>query len=218
MVCNVCGLEYGLSHNCAGPLSTAGQAILSDGLEAPKNGGFGYYLGEAAKILQWDDFAIRRNAKDPRATGYGLVFWFAAILIILLAPWITGLGAHLPDTSQMPLPYGVLSGTTFGLGGMIAITLLQVGLCYLIAKRFLDGKGTFVEVMRPLMLVWFVNCLVVIPGRGVFIGAIVWTIVLMMVFEEVTGIRRLQAFCICTGINFCLFAVQFEMLPVTYHL
>jgi hypothetical protein len=63
MVCNVCGLEYGLSHNCAGPLSTAGQAILSDGLEAPKNGGLGYYLGEAAKIARWDDVAIRRNAR-----------------------------------------------------------------------------------------------------------------------------------------------------------
>jgi hypothetical protein len=51
-----------------------------------------------------------------------------------------------------------------------------------------------------------------------FCAAGVWTAALMMVFEEVMGIRRLQAFCICAAINFCVFAVQFEMLPVTHHL
>jgi hypothetical protein len=95
---------------------------------------------------------------------------------------------------------------------------LQIGICYLIAKWFLDGKGTFVEVMRPLMLVWFVNCLVLIRGYGMFYAASVWRVALMLVFEEVMGIRRLQAFCICAGINVCVFAVQFEMLPVTHHL
>lgn len=74
------------------------------------------------------------------------------------------------------------------------------------------------EVMRPLMLVWFVNCLALIPGYGMFCAAGVWTAALMMVFEELTGIRRLQAFCICAGINFCVFALRFEMLPVTDHL
>jgi hypothetical protein len=54
---------------------------------------------------------------------------------------------------------------TFGVGGMVAITLLQAGLCYLIAKWFLEGKGTFVEVVRPLMLVWFVNCLALISRK-----------------------------------------------------
>jgi len=77
----------------------------------------------------------------------------------------------------------------------------------------------FIEVMRPVMLVWFVNCLVLIPSeRGIFYTGIVWMMVLMMVFEEVMGIRRLQAFCISAAVNFCVFAVQFEMLPVTHHL
>ncbi len=74
----------------------------------------------------------------------------------------------------------------------------------LIAKWFLQGKGTCVEVMRRLMLVWFVNCLGLVLGRGIFYGAIAWTMVLMIVFEEVTRIGKLQEFCICAGINFCV--------------
>jgi hypothetical protein len=75
-------MEYGLSHNCPGPLSTAGQDILSAGLQAPMDGGLGYSLGEAFKIVGWDDMAIRRNAKDPKATRYAVFFWLAAMLVI----------------------------------------------------------------------------------------------------------------------------------------
>jgi hypothetical protein len=171
MKCDVCGLEYGLSHNCPGPLSAAGLDILTAGLQAPTDGGIGYYLGEVGKILHWDDEAIRRNAKDPRATMYGVIFWFAAILIIQLSPRIVGHNPQIPATRQLPLLFGIVAGLAFGAVGMVALTLLQAGLCYLIAKWFLEGKGKFVEVMRPLMLVWFVNCLALIPGYGMFYAA-----------------------------------------------
>ena len=48
--------------------------------------------------------------------------------------------------------------------------------------------------------------------------AIAWTAVLMMVFEEVEGISRLQAFGISAGINVCFFLVQLLLTPVTRHL
>jgi hypothetical protein len=122
-----------------------------------------------------------------------LIFWFVAMLIILLlAPRIAGLNARLPETNQLPVPFGV-PGVTLGAGRMVALTLLQVGLCNLTAKWFLDGKGRFVEVLRAPMLVWFVNGLLLLP-RGDFYAAFIWTIVLMMVFEEVTGIARMQAY------------------------
>ncbi len=130
MRCEVCGMDYGISHNCAGPMFPEVRQILESGLQPPADAGIGYYLGEVGKILRWDDEAIRRNAKDPKATLYGLIFWFAAILIILLAPQVTG-GTNLPVTKQLPLPYGLLSGMAFGVGGMIAMTLLQAGLCYI---------------------------------------------------------------------------------------
>jgi hypothetical protein len=40
----------------------------------------------------------------------------------------------------------------------------------------------------------------------------------MMVFEEVEGISRLQAFGISATINVCFFLVQLMLTPVTRHL
>jgi len=40
----------------------------------------------------------------------------------------------------------------------------------------------------------------------------------MMVFEEVEGISRLQAFGISAGINVCFFALQQMMTPAARHL
>ena len=218
MKCDVCGLEYGLSHNCPGPLSEAGMDILTAGLQAPADGGIGYYLGEAFKIVRWDDVAIRRNAKDRQATGYGLLFWLASTLLILLVTTLPILSRVLPKVNPVAQAIGIIVGLTFGFVAMAAITFIQLGLCHLIAKWFFGATGKFLEVMRPLLLGWFVNCAAVIPVAGMLIAGIGWTAVLMMVFEEVDEIGRLQAFGISAGINICIFALQFWMMPVTHHL
>jgi hypothetical protein len=73
-------------------------------------------------------------------------------------------------------------------------------------------QGTFVEVMRLLMLAWFVNCLLLVLERGILL----WGDCLDNSSDD--GISRSDAdsktaaLCICAGINFCVFAVQFEML------
>jgi hypothetical protein len=218
MICNVCGLEYGLSHNCPGPLSLAGQDILSAGLQAPTDGGLGYYLGEALKIVRWDDIAIRRNAKDKRATLYAVLFWLAAMLLILLATAFPALSRALSKASPAAMAIGAVVGLTVGLLVMGVITFAQLGLCHLIARWFFGATGKFTELMRPLLLGWFVNCLMVIPVAGMLLAAVGWTAVLMMVFEEVDGIGRLQAFGISAGINICFFILQFSMMPVRQHL
>jgi predicted exporter len=51
-----------------------------------------------------------------------------------------------------------------------------------------------------------------IPVVGVLASAIAGTAVLMMVFEEVDGIGRLQAFLISAGIN-TIFLVLLYVLP-----
>jgi len=218
MVCNICGLEYGLSHNCPGPLSTAGQDILSAGLLAPADGGLGYYLGEALKIVRWDDIAIRRNAKDPRATLYAILFWLASILLILLATSFPALSRALAEANPAAMIIGTVVGLTFGLLIMGLITFAQLGLCHLIAKWLFGATGKFTELIRPLLLGWFVNCLMLIPVAGMLLAGIGWTAVLMMVFEEVDGIGRLQAFGISVGINICFFILQFSLMPVRHHL
>src|SRR5438094_9819303 len=95
---------------------------------------------------------------------------------------------------------------------------VQLGRCQLTATWCCDGSGSYLGVMRPLLLGWFVNCLVLIPTARTLATAITWTAVLMMVFEEVEGISRLQAFGISAGINVCFFILQLMMAPVTRHL
>jgi hypothetical protein len=81
-----------------------------------------------------------------------------------------------------------------------------------------DAVKQLAEVMRPLLLGWFVNCLILIPVAGMLLAGIGWTAVLMMVFEEVDEIEKLQAFGISAGINLCFFAIQFALMPVKHHL
>jgi hypothetical protein len=214
MRCGVCGMDYGLSHQCSGiaPLMTEEEA-------APPPAGFlpGYYWGLAFRIARWDDIAIRRASRDPNALYYGAFFWFIAATIVLI-------GTALPQTlaaihaTGPALVIGVAVGMIFGLVVMAFLTFIQLGLCHLIAKWLFDGSGSYWGLMRPLLLGWFVNCLILIPFVGTLAAGIAWTAVLMMVFEEVGGIGRLQAFGISAGINVCFFLLQLMMTPVTHHL
>jgi hypothetical protein len=207
-------MDYGLSHNCSGIAP-----LLTDEETAPPPGGFspGYYLRLAFNIVRWDDIAIRRASRDSRATYYGAVLWVVAAMLVLT-------GIALPRTLAAihfgghAMIFGVIIGLSFGLAAMAFLTFIQLGLCHLIAKWFFGGTGSYLGVMRPLLLGWFVNCLVLIPIVGTLAAAIAWTAVLMMVFEEVDGISRLQAFGISAGINVCFFILQLMMTPVTRHL
>jgi hypothetical protein len=214
MRCAVCGMDYGLSHHCSGiaPLLTAEET-------APPPAGFspGYYLALAFNIVRWDDIAIRRASRDSNAIYYGAFLWVVAAMIILTATALPRMLAAM-HASGPAMVFGVAVGMSFGLAVMAMLTFIQLGLCHLIAKWFFGGSGSYLGVMRPLLLGWFVNCLILIPVAGTLAAAIAWTAVLMMVFEEVDGIGRLQAFGISAGINVCFFVLQLMMTPVTRHL
>lgn len=218
MKCEVCGMEYGVSHSCGGPRSPEAQQIAMADMTPPAGAGPAYYLGEAWKIVGWDDLAIRRNSKDAAATTYGVLFWFASMLLILVIQTYPLMKMKLANASPGTLAVGMVFGLAFGMIVMGLITFLQLGLCHLIAKVSFGATGKFVEVMRPLLLGWFVNCLILIPVAGMLLAGIGWTAVLMMVFEEVDGIGRLQAFGISAGINVCFFAIQIALMPTTHHL
>jgi hypothetical protein len=216
MQCNVCGLEYGMSHNCPGPITGVG--ISDASLQAPADAGFGYYLGQGWKIVCWDDVAIRRNARDPRATFFAVPIWLAAIAVVILGTILPAMSNVMPKTNNAMFLVGLVVGLIFAFVAAASITFIQLGLCHLIAKWFFGAKGRFIEVMRPLLLGWFVNILAIIPVAGTLLAAIGWTAVLMMVFEEVDEIERMQAFGIAAGINICIFVIQFVLMPVRHHL
>jgi hypothetical protein len=208
MKCEVCGQDYGLTHNCAGVAPSISQEEA-----APPPDSFAplYYLRLAFSIVRWDEVSIRRGSRDPKAGFYGAFFWAVTAMIILL---FTALPQMLrtKHVSGPALIIGLVVGLIVGLVVMGLITFIQLGLCHLIAKWFLGGTGTFVGVMRPLLLGWFVNALTLIPVVGLVAAGIAWAAVLMLVFEEVDGIGRIQAFLISYGINFSIIVLQFALL------
>jgi hypothetical protein len=207
MRCDVCGQDYGVTHNCKGappPITQEEAAPPPDGL-APL-----YYLRLAFKIARWNDVSIRRAARDTRAGFYGLAIWAITGVVILLPTAISQVLEIMP-WSPPAATVALVVGLVFALVVMGIITFVQIGLCHVIAKWFFGGTGTLLRVMRPLLLGWFVNALILIPVVGLLAAGIAWTAVLMLVFEEVDGIGRLQAFFISAGINVCFFVVRFAM-------
>jgi hypothetical protein len=139
-------------------------------------------------------------------------------VVILLVQTYPAMKIRVPNALPMAFVIGLVFVIIVGAMFMALITVLHLILCNVIAKLIFGASGKFIEVMRPLLLGWFVNYLVLIPGVGILLTGIGWTAVLMMVFEEIDGIGRLQAFGISARINLCFFAIQFAMTPVTHHL
>lgn len=193
-----------MSHECSGlsPFITLEEAAPPPSEFAPF-----YYVRMAFDIVRWDDMAIRRASRDPNALVYGAALSALSAAIIFL---VTALPGMLTREGKSPeaIFMGLLLGLVFFWTYMGIIALIQIGLCHAIAKIFLGATGTLVGVMRPLFLGWFVNVLILIPVVGVFAVGIAWTAVLMLVFEEIDGIGRMQAFLISAGINAVFVAMQ----------
>jgi hypothetical protein len=194
MKCDVCGLEYGLSHNCSGisPLITPDELAPPPGLRfAPL-----HYFEEAFKIMTWDDAAVRRASKDNNSLVYGL----AILAMGTAAPFgflllrDMGLGYTTP---------GRLLGVRYAmaLAYSLAWIIAQIGLSHVLAKTFFEAKGSFVEIMRAYMLGQMFRWLIVIPLIGSMLVGLGGIAVLMMVFEEVDGIERMKAFGLAAAIG-----------------
>jgi hypothetical protein len=209
MKCAVCGQDFGIAHNCSGVA-----AFMTPEEAAPPPIGFAplYYLRMASNIARWDEVAIRRASRDPQATFYGAFVWTFTSLLILVVSTLSKPLRVLPYSRAATI-FGIIVGLLFGLFVMAVLTFIQLSLCHLIAKLFFEARGSYMAVIRPLLLGWFVNALVLIPLVGLLASGIAWVAVLMLVFEEVDGIDRLQAFLISAGINVAFMVLRF-MLPI----
>ena len=204
MKCNVCGLEYGLSHNCSGVVA---MPSAEEVLPAPTGFAPFYYLRLAFKIVCWDDLSIRRASRDAAALYYGILVWLTTSTILFL---FTAVPIIL--TRRIEPPAAMAIGIVVGLLVFLVIagigTTIQIGLCHLVSKWFFAGTGTYLGILRPILLASFVTLLMLVPIAGPLAAGIASTAVLMMVFEEVEGIARLTAFGISAGINILFFVVQ----------
>jgi hypothetical protein len=112
-------------------------------MRRPAKAGLGYYMGEALKIVRWDDQAVRRNAKDGRAIFYGVIFWSLSAFVTLLVSLPGQLRGRMPKAQREVLAISLVIGLVFGFLVLAVVTLVQLGLCHLIAKWFFGATGKF---------------------------------------------------------------------------
>jgi len=193
MKCNVCGMDYGMTHNCAGvPPATNPDDTL------PPPSGFApmHYLREALRIALWDDAAIRRTSHDPKALYYGCFIWAIANSLPFL---VLGIELYSKGEVERSMQLGVDLLLVLPVAAILA--LLQIGLCFVIAKWFMAGEGHFVDILRPLLLGSIVLALLAIPYVGIFVGSIAWIAVFAMVFQEIDGIAPLSSYLLSAAVG-----------------
>jgi hypothetical protein len=191
MQCTVCGQEYGLTHNCPGITPSVSAEELAPVI--PPRFPFFYYLREAYRIVRWDDVAVRRASRDKNALFYGVVIWAIGALLAVGVPVISQ-AARGGEVNWIQIALGI----AILLPVLAGLTVLQFGVCHLLARLLFHATGSFVALLRALLLGQLVTWLIVVPYVGLLLAGLGGIAVLMIVFEEVDGIRRLQAF----GISF----------------
>lgn len=90
------------------------------------------------------------------------------------------------------------------------IMLVLYGLCHILARWLFGAHGTYVRLLRPLLLGSIVTWLLFVPYVGVIVADF-WSIAIMMlVFENVDGISRLKAFGLAfsVGLLFLFFTLS----------
>jgi hypothetical protein len=191
MICAVCGQSYGITHNCPNV------APLTESEAPPSKVGFppAYYFMQGWKIIFWDDAAIRRNSRDPSALIYGILFWIIGetLPLLLNVSIAVSNGVHL-NPSKLALSLGIV------IAGIL-VEFLRFGLCHLLAKRFFGGDGTYLPLVRALFLGMVGSWLTVVPVLGPLLAGATSTVVIMVVFEELDHIERMQAFLLAVGVN-----------------
>lgn len=187
MKCDQCGQEFLTAHSCQGAALTA----LEPRHSSSEGFALFHYLGEAWRIVLWDDAAVRRVKDDPRALSYGIVIWLLANALSNLAhiyPWGNKPRAITLESVLLSLVFVLFYSGVVGLG--------QIGILHLVAKHFCASKGKFNQVLRPLALASVVCIFQALPLFGDLIAGIAWIAVTVMVFNEVEGMPYLTAFLV----------------------
>jgi hypothetical protein len=191
MYCDACGLTFDDEHNCPGA------GYVHEGEAAP-SAGFAplYYFQQALKIVSWDDAAIRRTARDRNSLQYGIIFWVIGMLITFAVSLIAAIGAGMPIN-----PATMIIGMVVLLIISAVYDATRYGLCHLIAKYLFGGTGKFITILRPISLGSILIWLAWIPVVGLIAAGIGTIAIVMLTFEEIEGIERMQAFGISVVVN-----------------
>lgn len=193
MRCEVCGMEAGVTHLCTG-LAVADldqtQPHSPDVRLSPLE-----YVRLGWQVARLQERAIVTASRDNNCFLYGVFFFMGAFLLIIGSQmFISGI-ANIH-------PVAAVVGIFISMNIMLLWQLGLFGICHLVAKFLLGGRGKFAEILRPLAISSFLLGFAAIPVVGVLIAGIWWTLaVLSLVFEEVHKVERRNAIFTVIGIN-----------------
>jgi hypothetical protein len=185
--CPVCGNSYGITHSCPGPRSP--ESSVATTWLVPTGFSPLHYFRQAVAIARLDDGAVMSASRDKYALLYGAAIWVISQLLTLTVNlWAGAKGPTRFNLFVMLLTFGILIVLS------ALLMLAQYAVCHLLARLWFGARGTYLGVIRPLLLGSVIVWLAVIPFIGLLIAGI-WSIaVMMIVFEDVDGIGRLKAF------------------------
>ncbi len=198
--CAVCGQTYGVTHICPG--AGARDAMLAALPLAPKGFAPVYYLRQSIGIARLDDSPIIAAARDRNAVYYGLGIWLIGQLLVF--------GSRLyPAVARARVInwFAVVFGVSILIVFDAALVLAQYGICHGLARSWFGARGTFVGVLRAMLLGSVVGWLVAIPYIGTILAGLWSVAVLMRVFEEVDRVERMQAFFLSLGTGLIFFVL-----------
>jgi len=156
-----------------------------------------WYAQEMFRVIKLDVEAMGRVAKDPAALGYAVVVKVLTVVVRLLA------GLALAGPPAAGFAGALVAGTAMVLAADIVGLLLVHGA----AKVIFGATGSFLGLIRVLWLGSLIGCLAIVPVVGGIVAGI-WGLLMMMVaFQEVDGIERLQALALSFGVSAVVYLV-----------
>jgi hypothetical protein len=158
-------------------------------------------------IARCEDEAILAASRDNNALTYGAIFWLIGQLL-LFAPGVARYMAVGVEINWFLVTAGI---TMLILSGAVLV-LAQYAICHLLARWWFGARGTYLGVLRAMLLGSIVMWLAVIPYVGMTVAGL-WNIaILMRVFEEVDGIERMKAFGLALVVGLVFMALAFMLL------
>ena len=153
------------------------------------------YLRETIRIIRLDTDAMGRMAQDRRALYYGAVILMGAHAI----QWLSELPALIENEPMEPLFLFAL--IVLAIPAELVISFVSIALLHGTARLLFGASGRTLALVRVLWLGSLVLWLTAIPFVGTVVAALWFLLIMLVAFEEVDGIERLQALMIAVAFS-----------------
>jgi hypothetical protein len=147
----------------------------------------GQYLRVGWACARADKDALQRAARDERALAFGLGFLAGAYMAAV---------AGLVVFSKEDIPLGkFILVLALIVAVWVAGVMAQLALCHVMLKKFAGGTGSFLHVLRPLLLSSVVLWFSLVPIFGLLVASAWWVYwITPWVFKEIHGVSFGKAF------------------------